>query len=111
MERNLNFLENVKILSKYIVIDSFHYHAAFSRDQEYKIYVQHLLRDHAELIYDLIVNRKCHIFLVGGSKVLPKSIDKVFKEIFMKVGNMSEEDQVKCLNYLKKSGRYYIETW
>lgn len=59
----------------------------------------------------MVVNQKAYIYLVGGSKILPKSVDKVLKEIFSKVGNLSEEEQNKYLNYLKKSGRYYIETW
>jgi sulfite reductase alpha subunit-like flavoprotein len=84
---------------------------AFSRDQPDKIYVQHLIKDNPKLIGELLFESKCKIFLVGNSKVLPKSIEKSFVKVILEYKNCSEEDSVKYFNYIKKIGRYIVETW
>lgn len=90
---------------------NFSINVAFSRDQEDKVYVQHLMKEQAKFINDLLTNDKCYIILVGNSKVLPKSIDNTIKQILMSERNLSEEEAIKYVMNLKKIGRYFIETW
>lgn len=90
---------------------NFKIYTAFSRDQEDKIYVQHLIKDHSQLIVDLIKNKNSYIILVGSSKTLPKSIDNCLKHVFVKEMNLSEEEANNYIKYLKAAGKYYIESW
>jgi sulfite reductase alpha subunit-like flavoprotein len=93
---------------------NFDYHVAFSRDQKEKIYVQHLIKEKSEFIYDMVFDKRCYVFLVGNSKVLPKSIDKALKHVFCQINkdkDVLDEEWNKILYSLKKSGRFYIETW
>jgi sulfite reductase alpha subunit-like flavoprotein len=114
---------------------NFELFTAFSRDQEHKIYVQHLVKQQSNLIYNLLFNNKsqgmevekekeknilksinCNpsrtfLFLVGNSKVLPKSIDKALIHILNKENLIEESEALKIIYALKKSGRYYVETW
>ena len=92
----------------------FDYNVAFSRDQNEKIYVQDLIKQNWEYVYDMIFEKKCHVILVGNSKVLPKSLDNALKYVYDKKNEekeISDEEWNKVLNCLKKSGKFYIETW
>ena len=93
---------------------NFDYNVAFSRDQKEKIYVQHLIKEKWEFIYDIVFVKRCYVFIVGNSKVLPKSIDNALKHVFCQKNKDMEkldEEWNKILYALKKSGRFYIETW
>ncbi len=96
-ENNPNF--NFKIFS------------AFSRDQEDKIYVQTLMRENKSIIEEMIFEEKCHILLVGNSKVLPKSVNKILVDVVKARNGCEEVEAVKYLNYMKSVGRYFIESW
>jgi len=91
----------------------FDYHVAFSRDQNEKIYVQDLIKKNCDYVYEMIFIKKCYVFLVGNSKVLPKSLDNALKYVYNinKGEEISEEEWNKILHSLKKSGKFYIETW
>jgi NADPH-ferrihemoprotein reductase len=90
----------------------FEYNFAFSRDQEDKIYVQHLMKKRTKEIYELIFEKNSYILLVGGSKSLPRSVDNTLKLIISeKNKDLNEEDINKIIDKLKFTGRYYIECW
>ena len=38
---------------------------AFSRDQPEKVYVQHLIKEQAQLLWDLIENKNANVYVVG----------------------------------------------
>ena len=38
---------------------------AFSRDQEYKVYVQHLLQERGRLVWEWLRERKAWVFIAG----------------------------------------------
>ena len=40
-------------------------HTAFSRDQPYKVYVQHRIEEEGEEVWRWVSQRKAHIFIAG----------------------------------------------
>ena len=56
---------------------------AFSRDKpdEGKIYVQHKIRDNAQMLSALILKQNANIYVSGKAKFMPKSVEKAFSEI------------------------------
>lgn len=130
-DKDFLFKEEFELFSKTPEMN-FKLYTAFSRDQEDKIYVQHLVKQQSELINNLLLKNllddpdfyninsqnkrnnkinKSYLFLVGNSKVLPKSIDKALLYILNKEYSIQESDGQKIINSLKKSGKYYVETW
>ncbi|XP_026478400.1 NADPH-dependent diflavin oxidoreductase 1 [Ctenocephalides felis] len=73
---------------------------AFSRDQEDKIYVQHLIEKNKELVRNLL-NNNAHVFVSGNSKNMPEAVKESFQNVY---GEDDLEELIKC-------GRYQVETW
>ncbi|XP_055386344.1 NADPH-dependent diflavin oxidoreductase 1 [Condylostylus longicornis] len=82
-------------------IAKFYY--AFSRDQEHKVYVQHLIKQQQDTLRDIILLKNGIILVAGSSNNMPKQVREVFCEIF---GNPNYFEEV-----LIKSGRYQEEVW
>lgn len=76
---------------------------AFSRDQEHKIYVQHLIEENKSYLQDLILNQNAIIYVAGSSGNMPKSV----KEAFVSVLD-SDKDYVRVM---VRNKRYFEETW
>ncbi|CAG0894050.1 unnamed protein product [Cyprideis torosa] len=81
---------------------------AFSRDQEQKRYVQHLLREDAALVWDMVYRRGGWVYLAGNAKQMPKDVKAMMEEIFVREGG---QDMADYLDVLEKEGRWQMETW
>lgn len=84
---------------------------AFSRDQEEKVYVQHRVRENAELLHELIVNKSACFYIAGNAKQMPTSVRDALKEVFQQEGGVSSEDAEQMLDAMERSGRIQSETW
>jgi len=84
---------------------------AFSRDQEDKIYVQHIIKEEGKLLYDLITRQSASIYVAGNSKNMPDAVRDAFIELFKEHGNETDEDAAKSLKKLQEQKRYQQETW
>lgn len=78
-------------------------HCAFSRDQENKIYVQHLIEKNITELQHLILEKGAFILVAGSSNNMPKSV----KDAFIKVLNGREN----LIDEMIKHKRYQEETW
>lgn len=78
-------------------------YCAFSRDQENKIYVQHLIEKNAQHLKALILEKQAYICVSGSSKNMPKSVKDAFAKVL-------DNDENK-IEQLIKSRRYQEETW
>ncbi|EDW40706.1 NADPH-dependent diflavin oxidoreductase 1 [Drosophila sechellia] len=78
-------------------------HTAFSRDQDQKVYVQHLIAKNAAHLARLIKDLNAYIYVAGNSNNMPKSV----KEAFIEILN-GDADYVELMI---KQRRYQEETW
>ncbi|KAM8709221.1 hypothetical protein ACLKA7_016089 [Drosophila subpalustris] len=78
-------------------------HVAFSRDQENKVYVQHLIKEHASHLAKLIREQNAYIYVAGSSNNMPKAVREAFLEAL--------DNDAIYLDQLIKQRRYQEETW
>jgi len=78
---------------------------AFSRDQEYKIYVQHRLTENAEELYKWL-EEGAYFYVCGDAKYMAKDVDQALHEIVEKAGGKTPEEAAAYVDELKKAKRY-----
>ncbi|KAF2100742.1 NADPH dependent diflavin oxidoreductase-like protein 1 [Rhizodiscina lignyota] len=86
-------------------------HAAFSRDQRQKVYVQDLVRQSSPKIYDALHNRLGIVYICGSSGKMPQAVREALIEAFQKEGSVERADAEAYLMGMEKEGRYKQETW
>nr|KAF7434072.1 hypothetical protein H0235_002263 [Vespula pensylvanica] len=83
---------------------------AFSRDQEHKIYVQHIIRENNFLCWEFLQNG-ANIYLAGSSKDMPNNVRDEFIDLVKENGKLTYEQAVNFIEQLEKNNRYQSETW
>ncbi|PSN42116.1 hypothetical protein C0J52_02968 [Blattella germanica] len=85
---------------------------AFSRDQEHKIYVQHVIKEQATLLWTLLSSSGAWIFLAGSSKNMPAGVKEALTtDVVAKAGGLGQEEAELYIKNLEQSGRFQSETW
>ncbi|XP_023253692.1 NADPH-dependent diflavin oxidoreductase 1 isoform X2 [Seriola lalandi dorsalis] len=84
---------------------------AFSRDQEDKVYVQHRVKENAELLWDLIANKSACFYIAGNAKQMPASVSDALKEAFQQEGGMSADEAEQMFEAMERAGQIQSETW
>jgi sulfite reductase (NADPH) flavoprotein alpha-component len=83
---------------------------AFSRDQQYKIYVQHRILEHAPELWKWIdggaFNYNC-----GAKEPMSKDVDYAMLQVIERFGNKSTTQAVEFLEQLKEQGRYLKDVY
>ncbi|KAF1331738.1 Nadph-cytochrome p450 reductase, partial [Globisporangium splendens] len=85
-------------------------HLAFSREQAGKVYVQHLLEQNGDAVYDLIQNRGAYIYVCGATS-MGNDVHKVLHTIIERVGSQSDTQAAQTLKDLQDNHRYIQELW
>jgi NADPH-ferrihemoprotein reductase len=83
---------------------------AFSREQNEKVYVQHLLSENAKETWNLIHAETASIYVCGGVR-MGHDVSEALKEIATKEGGMSPENAKDYLAQLGRDGRFIQELW
>ena len=78
---------------------------AFSRDQAYKIYVQHRLLEDSKEVYAWL-QEGAHFFVCGDAARMAKDVDAALLQIVEKEGSMSPEAAAEYVEALRKQKRY-----
>jgi sulfite reductase (NADPH) flavoprotein alpha-component len=78
---------------------------AFSRDQEFKIYVQHRILEAAEQIYDWFENG-AYFYICGDASRMAKDVDAALHQVVEKAGGKTPEQAIEYIDALKKAKRY-----
>lgn len=78
---------------------------AFSRDQSNKIYVQDLIREQKERVCNLIQNG-AYVYICGNTEM-----GKDVKQTIINLYENNKQNDKKIIKKLKKSGRFFEETW
>ncbi|XP_018597629.2 NADPH--cytochrome P450 reductase-like isoform X3 [Scleropages formosus] len=86
-------------------------HVAFSRDQEHKVYVQHLLKQNKENLWNLIDSQTAHIYICGDARNMARDVQNTFFEIVEEMGGMTHNQAVDYIKKLMTKGRYSQDVW
>ncbi|NP_001311711.1 NADPH-dependent diflavin oxidoreductase 1 [Capsicum annuum] len=84
--------------------------AAFSRDQQQKVYVQHKMREQSFKIWNLLTEGAA-VYVAGSANKMPSDVLLAFEEIVSKEGGVPKEAAVRWLRALEKAGKYHVEAW
>ncbi|XP_036380630.1 NADPH--cytochrome P450 reductase-like isoform X1 [Megalops cyprinoides] len=84
---------------------------AFSRDQEHKVYVQHLLKKNKEHVWKLIHTENAHIYICGDARNMARDVQNAFYEIAEEVGGLTHTQAVDYIKKLMTKGRYSQDVW
>lgn len=87
-----------------------HLDLAFSRDQDHKIYVQHLLEKNAAETWKWI-DGGGHIYVCGDAKRMAKDVDAALHKIIAEEGGMSEDAAADYVQAMKKDARYQRDVY
>lgn len=83
---------------------------AFSRDQEEKRYVQHLIDEKSAEFYDWLRNGAA-VFVCGDEKNMAKDVHQAIIHVLEKEGGLTEEESEEYLSELKKEKRYQRDVY
>jgi sulfite reductase alpha subunit-like flavoprotein len=84
---------------------------AASRDQEEKLYVQHLIKRDAALIQEWIVDRGGYFFISGSSNAMPREVREAVAWCISQGGAHDEEAAKAYVDDMFDSGRGGEESW
>lgn len=84
--------------------------AAWSRDQQQKIYVQDRMREQGGELWRWLEGG-AHLYVCGDAKRMAKDVDAVLHEIVAREGGMSPEAAVDYVKRLKKELRYQRDVY
>jgi len=87
-----------------------HLELAFSRDQEEKVYVQHLIRKEGAALWKAI-EAGAHIYLCGDAKHMAPDVEAALQDIIAEHGGMERAYAVDRLNKLRRQGRYVKDVY
>jgi sulfite reductase (NADPH) flavoprotein alpha-component len=83
---------------------------AFSRDQNYKIYVQTRMMENAEELWNWL-EQGAHFYVCGDASRMAKDVDKALHEIVKTAGERSAEAAGEYIQKLKSDKRYQRDVY
>lgn len=78
---------------------------AFSRDQHFKLYVQHKMLQHAAELFEWL-NGGSSFFICGTKDPMSVDVENTLLEIIQQQGNKTVEEAKKYLELMEEEGRY-----
>ena len=86
-------------------------HTAFSRDQQEKIYIQHVLSENGARIHRSLTEGGAQLYLCGDGGEMVKGVEAALVAITAEHGGMGAEQAREWMRTLVASGRYLKDTW
>lgn len=83
---------------------------AFSRDQNYKIYVQHRMLEHGQELFQWLEDG-AHLFVCGDAKHMAKDVDAALFEIIKVHGKLSDTEVKAYIKELRTEKRYLRDVY
>jgi sulfite reductase (NADPH) flavoprotein alpha-component len=83
---------------------------AFSRDQDYKIYVQHRMKEHGKELYQWI-KEGAVVYVCGDAHRMAKDVDATLHHIVQEYSGMSEADTKAYFKEMKAQKRYLRDVY
>lgn len=84
--------------------------AAFSRDTDKKVYVQHRMEQNASELYQWL-QEGAHFYVCGDAKRMAKDVKQTLINIVQDQGKLDQEAAQNYVKQLVKSGRYQEDTY
>lgn len=84
---------------------------AWSRDQDYKIYVQDKIREAGAEVWKWLNDEGGYFFICGDAKRMAKDVEAALLDIFKTYGNMDDAGAAAKLKELKAQGRYQKDVY
>lgn len=85
-------------------------HAAFSRDQEEKIYVQHLMEERGEELFQWLQDG-AYIYVCGDAQRMARDVEATLIQIIQTHGKMEDAEAKAYLKQLRLSKRYLRDVY
>lgn len=85
-------------------------HCAWSRDQDYKIYVQDKIRENAAEIWEWL-QAGAHFYVCGDANRMAKDVHQALIDIHVEQGGLSAEDAEAAVKELQKAKRYQRDVY
>ncbi|RWS02998.1 NADPH-cytochrome P450 reductase-like protein [Dinothrombium tinctorium] len=86
-------------------------YVAFSRDQPQKVYVTHLLKQNLDELWDIIENKKGHIYICGDARNMARDVRDILIKMIEDKGNKSKSEAEMYLKSLETQRRYSADVW
>ncbi|KPI39042.1 NADPH--cytochrome [Cyphellophora attinorum] len=83
---------------------------AFSRDQEKKVYVQHLLKENGTLVNELL-QKKANFYVCGDAAHMAREVNDVLGQIIAKERGVDEKKAEQTVKSMRSSGVYQEDVW
>uniref|UniRef100_A0A8W7PZM8 NADPH--hemoprotein reductase n=1 Tax=Anopheles coluzzii TaxID=1518534 RepID=A0A8W7PZM8_ANOCL len=84
---------------------------AFSRDQEKKVYVTHLLEQDSDLIWSVIGENKGHFYICGDAKNMATDVRNILLKVIRTKGGLSETEAQQYIKKMEAQKRYSADVW
>lgn len=83
---------------------------AFSRDQDYKIYVQHRMLQHGKELFQWL-EQGAYFFVCGDAHFMAKDVEQALLQIIQEHGNRDEQASKQYLKRLRQEKRYLRDVY
>jgi sulfite reductase (NADPH) flavoprotein alpha-component len=83
---------------------------AFSRDQEEKIYVQHLILQKSKQVWEWL-QEGAYLYICGDADQMAKDVESALRAIAMKQGGLSEDEAKIYFKQLRASKRFMLDVY
>nr|AGM20565.1 NADPH-cytochrome P450 reductase [Chilo suppressalis] len=98
-------------LEKYEKDGDVQLNVAFSRDQEHKVYVTHLLQNNIDKVWDVIGNRNGHFYVCGDAKNMAVDVRNIVLKAVQEKGGRTEAEAAQFLKKLDSMKKYSSDVW
>ncbi|MGI4779158.1 MAG: hypothetical protein ACRYGA_13770 [Janthinobacterium lividum] len=87
-----------------------HLAVTFSRASEKKTYVQHLIAEHGDEIWQVLSVPNCHYYICGDAKMADDVFDALMT-IAQRQGGMTRGEAVDFFDRMKAEKRFHTDVW
>jgi NADPH-ferrihemoprotein reductase len=84
---------------------------AFSRDQPHKIYVTHLLQEDSDKLWEVIGEKKGHVYICGDAKNMATDVRNILLNVIKAKGNMTDTEAQQYIKKMETQKRYSADVW
>lgn len=98
-------------LEEYVNKEALKMYVAFSRDQQEKVYVTHLLAKNADEIWKVIGENNGHIYICGDARSMAKDVHEILVQVIQEKGKMSQSEATAYVKKMEAQKRYSADVW